>query len=185
MDFTAKHFNDRQVYYAADVNRLEDQVEALTTALKSVMALNNVWISYEEGDEPPDKNMLWIDLSDSADGVRSEIDSIMQEYSTVIQNMSEEIKTLKKQIADIIANGGGGGGTKPKPDTPSEEVDTNNYMLLENNNLMLLLEDGKPLLCENDFASEVPDTTKIDNAILNEDGTYTELEDGTVLCLES
>lgn len=184
MDFTAKHFNDRQVYYAADVNRLEDQVEALTTALKSVMALNNVWISYEEGDEPPDKNMLWIDLSDSADGVRSEIDSIMQEYSAVIQNMSEEIKTLKKQIADIIASGGtGGGGTDP--DNPSEETDTNNYMLLESDSLMLLLENGNPLLCENDFSSDTPSTTKIDNAILNEDGSYTELEDGTVLCLES
>ena len=184
MDFTAKHFNDRQVYYAADVNRLEDQVEALTTALKSVMALNNVWISYEEGDEPPDKNMLWIDLSDSADGVRSEIDSIMQEYSTVIQNMSEEIKTLKKQIADIIASGGSGGGTT-EPDTPSEVTDTNNYMLLESDSLMLLLESGEPLLCENDFVSDTPSTAKIDNAILNEDGTYTELEDGTVLCLES
>lgn len=183
MDFTAKHFNDRQVYYAADVNRLEDQVEALTTALKSVMALNNVWISYEEGDEPPDKNMLWIDLSDSADGVRSEIDSIMQEYSTVIQNMNEEIKTLKKQIADIIANGGAGGGTNP--DIPGGEIDTNNYILLDNNGLMLLLEDGNPLLCENDFASDTPSTTKIDNAILNEDGTYTELENGTVLCLEN
>lgn len=179
MDFTAKHFNDRDVYYADDVNRLENQVEALTTALKSVMALNNVWISYEENDEPPDKTMLWIDLSDSADGVKGEIESVLKEYTTVIQQMSDEIKTLKEQIAKIIA---GGGGTLP--DTPEEDQDTNNYILLENDNMMLLLESGEPLLCENDLVIDKP-TTKIDNAILNEDGTYIELEDNTVLCLES
>lgn len=174
MDFIAKHFNDRDVYYAEDVNRLENQVEALTTALTSIMALNNVWISYEKDDEPPDTNMLWIDLSDSADGVRGEIDSIMQEYNIVIQQMNEEIKTLKEQIADIIASGG------IIPDTPIEELDTNNYILLENDNLMLLLESGEPVLCENNFSSDI----SINNAILNEDGTYIELEDDSVLCLE-
>lgn len=176
MDFIAKQFKDKDVYYASDVNRLESQVEALTTALKSIMALNNVWISYEKGDEPPDKTMLWIDLSDSADGVKGEIESIFGEYNEVINQMSEEIKTLKKQIAILIA----GGGVYPNPGEDDE--DTNNYILLEDG-LMLLLEDGSPLICEDDF--EPSGGIVINNAILLEDGNCILTEEGSVLVSEA
>lgn len=170
MNFVAKQFKDKDVYYASDVNRLEEQIMLLTNAINTMTSLNNIWI----GTEPPeDKSMLWIDLSDNADGVSSIMGSIFNEYAESIKSLTDEVNRLKQ----IIESGG-----VIIPDSPSIDTDTNNYILLENG-LMLLTEDGNPILCEEDRIITDYDDIKISNAVLLEDNQCILTEDNKVVLL--
>lgn len=170
MNFVAKQFKDKDVYYASDVNRLEEQIMLLTNAINTITSLNNIWIDTKP---PEDKNMLWIDLSDNADGVSSIMGSIFNEYTESIKSLTDEVNRLKQ----IIESGG-----IIVPDSPSVDTDTNNYVLLENG-LMLLTEDNKPILCEEDRIINDYDDIKISNAVLLEDGQCILTEDDKAILL--
>lgn len=168
--YTPKTFKHGDIYQADDVNRLENNIALLTNAINAITSLNNIWIGIEP---PEDKSMLFIDLSDNADGVTSIMDSIFNEYAESIKSLTEEVNRLKQ----IIESGG-----IIVPDNPSIDTDTNNYILLENG-LMLLTEDSKPILCEEDRVINDYDNIKINDAILLEDNRYVLTEDNKVILL--
>ena len=119
------------------------------------------------GDEPPTleqygetyKDMIWIDTSDNSEaGIDDSTIAIIDDLTNTVQNLSEQIEELQRQLALIIA---GGGTVEPK---------YTNCLELEDGSLFAL-EDGS--LLELEFASE-----------LSWEGTAYALEDGSVLTTE-
>ena len=120
------------------------------------------------GDEPPTleqygetyKDMIWIDTSDNSEaGIADSTIAIIDDLTNTVQNLSEQIEELQRQLALIIANGGTGSISAFK-----------NCLVLEDDSFFAL-EDGS--LLELEFASE-----------LSWEGTAYALEDGSVLTTE-
>lgn len=173
--YLARLFNDGEVYKAEDVNRIENQLELLTTAFNTLSVLNNIYIRYDASEpEPEDKTVLFIDLSDEAENNTSIVEGILNEYKISLENLSNELYELKETVSKLISNGG--------IIVPDIKQDTNNYLLLENG-MPLLLEDGSFLLCENDF--EIEDNSNIiKNCILLEDNSPLITEDNKYIVME-
>ena len=114
------------------------------------------------------KDMVWIDLSDNSDaGVDDSTLAIIDDLSKTVQNLSEQIEELQRQLALIIANGG----------TVTEKY--KNCLELEDGSLFAL-EDG--CILELDFAS--PDLSWEGTAYTNEDNSVLTTEDNAILITE-
>lgn len=174
-NYIAKIFKDGDVYKAADVNRIESQLELLTSKIDILTSLNNIYIRYDSSEpEPNDKTVLFIDLSDEIENNTSINNEILEEYKKSIENLSNEVFKLKENVAKLIASGG--------IIIPDNSIDNNNYILLENGT-KLLMENNIPILCENDF--ENTDLIMINNCILSEEGFPIITEDNRYIVLEN
>lgn len=171
-EYIAKTFKYGDVYHPEDVNRIENQIELLTSTIKTLSSLNNIYIRYNASEpEPEDKTVLFIDLSDETENTASMIDGILNEYKKSIEVLSNEVYNLKEQVAELIASG----GIIIPPDDPIEE-DKNEYILTDNG-LALLTSDGVPIL----FSRNENTSSVIDNCILTNEGRAIIVDDDKVL----
>lgn len=175
-EYIAKVFQNGVIYDASDVNRIENQLELLTSAINTLSSLNNIYIRYNASEpEPEDKTVLFIDLSDEIENNTSIVNGILEEYKISIEFLSNELYELKETVSKLISSGG-----IIVPDDPIID-DTNNYILLEDGS-KLLMENDIPVLCENDF--ENIGSITINNCILSEEGLPIITEDNKYIRME-